>query len=133
MRCTSLMVSLSIVLVHGLQGHPRNTWTWEPDANHPANSTAIKGKLSRVVKRFWSRKVNPDHDSSNAAEGTERTSVFWPYHLLPQDCPSSRILTWGYDSVVSKFFNDSANKNNIFMHSRDLLEDLSWERRLCVS
>jgi hypothetical protein len=127
------LIYLSIVLVHGLQGHPRNTWTWEPDANQPANSIAIAGKPNKGKNRFWLRKVKTEDGSSTAAKEITRTAVFWPYHLLPEDCPSSRILTWGYDSIVSKFFSDPANKNNIFAHSRDLLEDLSWERRLCVS
>jgi hypothetical protein len=62
-------------------------------------------------------------------DASEQSDIYWPYHLLPEDCPNTRIFTWGYDSDISKFFSGSANKNNIFAHSRDLLEDLSWERR----
>jgi len=58
--------------------------------------------------------------------------MFWPYHLLREDCRNVRILTWGYDSNVSKFFDGSANKGTALSHSRDLLGDLTGERLLCV-
>jgi hypothetical protein len=28
--------------------------------------------------------------------------VDWPRDLLPTDCPKARIMTWGYDTVVTK-------------------------------
>lgn len=113
------------MFVHGLQGHPRDTWTWESDAER---------KPSKGRKRtYWGREKETEVSSATAATETKRATVFWPYHLLPRDCPTSRIITWGYDSVVTKFFGGSTNKNDIFGHSRDLLEDLSWERQLCVS
>ena len=115
--------------MHGLQGHPRNTWTWTADSRKALNLTAIESKTSKP-KKFW-RKTKAVEGSSNTddVETSEQADVYWPYHLLPGDCPNSRILTWGYDSDVSKFFSGSANKSNIFSHSRDLLEDLTWERR----
>ena len=70
--------------------------------------------------------------STESARSAEQGDVYWPYHLLGEDCPRCRILTWGYDSKVSNFFHGSANKNHIFAHSRDLLSDLKGRRLLCV-
>ncbi|KAH8759106.1 hypothetical protein F5882DRAFT_444194 [Hyaloscypha sp. PMI_1271] len=120
----------NILFVHGLQGHPRNTWTWTASSKKALNSTALESKPGKLKRTFW-RKTKTEDESSNTLDGDtfEQCDVYWPYHLLPADCPNARILTWGYDSDISKFFSGSANKNNIFAHSRDLLEDLIWERR----
>ncbi|KAL3418862.1 hypothetical protein PVAG01_09083 [Phlyctema vagabunda] len=124
-----------IVFVHGLQGHPRRTWTWNCADNLSAStswdSISIESRVEKNKKHFWSRKAKGDVKTQavQPTEPNEQNDVFWPYHLLPKDCPKARILTWGYDSEVSKFFSGAASKNNIFAHSRGLLEDLSWERR----
>jgi ankyrin repeat domain-containing protein 50 len=113
-----------------LQGHPRNTWTWTASSKKALNPTALESKPGKLKRGFW-RKTKKEEESSNTLDGDtfDQCDVYWPYHLLPTDCPNARILTWGYDSDISKFFSGSANKNNIFAHSRDLLEDLIWERR----
>lgn len=40
-----------------------------------------------------------------------------------------RILTYGYESHISKFFNGPANQNNISAHGRSLLNALELYRR----
>ncbi|OKL55592.1 hypothetical protein UA08_09132 [Talaromyces atroroseus] len=57
--------------------------------------------------------------------GTE--GVFWPQDLLRHDCDRARILTWGYDSHVTKGY-ESANKNNVFAHAKNLLANLKRDR-----
>jgi hypothetical protein len=66
--------------------------------------------------------------TEQATEVSPLRSVFWPFHLLPDDIPDSRILSWGYDSKVSHYFDGSANKNDILAYSRNLLGDLDRER-----
>lgn len=61
------------------------------------------------------------------------SEVFWPLDLLPEDCGDARILTWGYESNISRFFAGPANQNTIFAHARDLLYALENTRRDCVS
>ncbi|PMD51210.1 uncharacterized protein K444DRAFT_545347 [Hyaloscypha bicolor E] len=95
----------SIVFVHGLQGHPKNTWT--------------------------SKSRSSNASTPKSTDNLEERLTFWPYHLLREDCKNVRILTWGYNSNVSEFFSGSANKGNILSYSRDLLGDLAGERRSC--
>ncbi len=118
----------SIVFVHGLQGHPRNTWTWEADSSQVGNLAPIESGEKKSKFRFWSKKNMTASGSSGTTAMARLSTIFWPYHFLPQDCPNSRILTWGYDSKVSHFFEGAANKNNALSHSRDLLGDLSGQR-----
>lgn len=54
--------------------------------------------------------------------------IYWPRDLLPTDCPKARIMTWGYDTVITKGIATPANKGNIFAHAKDLLYTLDRER-----
>jgi hypothetical protein len=97
------------VFVHGLQGHPEQTWTYPPPS---------------VKRRFF---------RSSSAELSTRAqeTVFWPYDLLSKhpDFAQARILTWGYDTkVVSEFFGTS-NQQNIYQHGNDLMVGLQQERK----
>jgi hypothetical protein len=125
----------SIVFVHGLQGHPKNTWTSKSVATEGANSTKIEykassGGLGRL--KLWRKKGSLNANTPKATSDREEHLKFWPYHLLPDDCKNGRILTWGYNSNVSEFFSGPANKGNILSYSRDLLGDLTGERGLFV-
>jgi hypothetical protein len=122
----------SIVFVHGLQGHPKNTWTSKSVAREGANSTKIEHKAPSRGFKFWSNKRSSNASTPKSTDDLEERLTFWPYHLLREDCKNVRILTWGYNSNVSEFFSGSANKGNILSYSRDLLGDLAGERRSCV-
>lgn len=108
--------------MHGLQGHPRKTWTWrgpkERTGNDPQEGELNDGRKSR--NPFARRQATPGLPSD--------VDVYWPAELLPQDCPKARIVTFGYDSRVSRFFSGPANQSNIFAHARDLLYALNRER-----
>ena len=54
--------------------------------------------------------------------------VFWPQDLLPHDFPNCRILTFGYDSHITKFFGGAANQGSIMDHGNDLLRRLTAQR-----
>ncbi|KAF2463465.1 uncharacterized protein BDR25DRAFT_165806, partial [Lindgomyces ingoldianus] len=75
-----------IVFVHGLQGHPRDTWTGQGD------------------------------------------DVFWPRDLLKDDFPKARVMTFGYNTNVTRGYT-AAHQGNIFSHARDLLYALERKRR----
>jgi len=109
-----------IVFIHGLQGHPKETWQF------PA---ATPAKPKRGLWGLFFSKPQPEggDDTNNVASKT----IFWPKDLLSTDCQNARILTYGYDSHVSHFFSGPANQNNISAHGRSLLNALELNRREC--
>ena len=52
-----------------------------------------------------------------------KNGVFWPKDLLSRDVPSVRIITFGYDSGVVRFFG-RVSQNQIHDHARTLIADL---------
>lgn len=59
---------------------------------------------------------------------TVGSSVFWPADLLPQVCKRARILTFGYDTKVTKYTSGPTNMNSIFSHGKDFLFSLGRMR-----
>ena len=105
-----------VIFVHGLQGHPKRTW----------QSKSITEIHKSRRRRRW-----PFSPSISKKENHEDNGLFWPANLLPRDFKNVRILTYGYDSKVTKFFKGSTSKNGIFQHGRSLLEALSMIRVDC--
>lgn len=54
--------------------------------------------------------------------------VFWPADLLPAMCPRARVLTFGYDSKITKYMSGATNKGSLVAHSKDLLFSISRNR-----
>ena len=48
-----------------------------------------------------------------------------------KDFPNVRVLTYGYDSQVSKFFKGPANQSGILAHGESLMHALEVQRRGC--
>jgi hypothetical protein len=63
----------------------------------------------------------------------ETSHVFWPEDLLPQDLPSARILTYGYDTHVRHRLQTPINQSTILGLGQDLLHSLEPLRRGCTS
>ena len=121
----------SIIFVHGLQGHPRTTWTCERiSALRPQGSTQLTSSPHNGIKKLFSRKRRAELKDARKPQTDE---VFWPLDLLAEDCASSRILTWGYDSKVSHFFSGATNQSSITAHAKNLLHALKICRLQCVS
>ena len=70
---------------------------------------------------------------SSTEQSKANKAVFWPKDFLPEDCPDCRILTWGYDSHVSRFLGGPANQNSFFDHAKNLLYAIDRERTHSVS
>ncbi|KAK4075698.1 hypothetical protein Trihar35433_2258 [Trichoderma harzianum] len=129
---------VDIVFVHGLQGHPSKTWTYRPKVlEAPGSAAAIgekEGKRSaihRVAIRLLGKSSKAAPTCAVALpEGntTLLNPIFWPADLLPKECPNSRILTFGYDSKITKYTAGSVNQNSILSHGKDLLFALRRER-----
>jgi protein SERAC1 len=136
--------------VHGLQGHPQKTWSCkrvEPEPTRPPSaldvprsSTPTSNRSSppepsrkNFLRIFSFQRRSPNMRSVDIGLGQDgdisgTDFVYWPRDLLPTDCPKARIMTWGYDTVVTKGIADPTNKSNIFAHARDLLFALGRER-----
>ena len=57
----------------------------------------------------------------------KKTKTFWPQKLLPQDLPSARILTFGYDADIVEAINP-ASSNTLRDHGNSLANDLALRR-----
>lgn len=117
---------VDIIFVHGLQGHPRKTWTCENVG--PQGSVETLEGSHRGIKKLFLRNRRARIKDAHKFEASE---VFWPFDLLPDDCGNARILTWGYDSKVSHFFGGATNQSNITAHARNLLHALKIRRLNC--
>ncbi|GIC84980.1 uncharacterized protein Aud_000807 [Aspergillus udagawae] len=105
-----------IVLVHGLGGHPEDTWTY-------LSNTTTHSRRSRR-RRFFGRERRENTTPV-------RPKIFWPRELLAQDVQNCRIFTYGYDSDVFNFLG-SVNRTNLYQHATDLLVALTDQRRETV-
>ncbi|KAK0737212.1 hypothetical protein B0T21DRAFT_159826 [Apiosordaria backusii] len=131
-----------VILVHGLQGHPRRTWLHSPiqgqaplsssasdegqDIPSPSsrrNSVGISG-LARAMT--W-RSHHTTPSSSGANKQRDDDGIYWPKDLLPKDCPNTRIMVWGYDTAVTRGFS-AVDKSDLFSHARDLLYSIDRQR-----
>ena len=56
-----------------------------------------------------------------------KNGVFWPKDLLSRDVPNVRIITFGYDSGIVRFFG-RVSQNQIHDHAKTLIGDL-WRCR----
>ncbi|KAA8894041.1 hypothetical protein FN846DRAFT_456297 [Sphaerosporella brunnea] len=115
-----------IVFIHGLQGHPRETWVYSAATDKTSQEDV--NKKPALFRNIFRRapKVKSIKGSSPVQSAAD---IFWPQDLLAPDFPNVRILTYGYDSHVSRFFSGPANQNNINQHGRGLLHALEAIRR----
>ncbi|GAW25133.1 putative protein SERAC1 [Rosellinia necatrix] len=117
--------TLDIIFVHGLQGHPFKTWALESLHQNEAVD-------DRQTSRNWRGRLDKFGFKRSGESTTTRKDasyVFWPRDLLPVECPGARILVFGYDTIVAKHqFAGAVNKNSIFAHSKDLVNELSRAR-----
>ncbi|CAI7665531.1 unnamed protein product [Penicillium glandicola] len=134
-------VVADVVFVHGLQGHPRKTWTYYPSspsapASLPSSEVGKKSKprgLSRLLGHTRKRSETPaDAGSSSTGQGEENgaqtSGIFWPGDLLKEDLPQARIMTFGYNTNVQQGYH-AVNQGNIFSHARNLLYEIEAKRR----
>ena len=83
-------------------------------------------------KKFF-KKNKPSTKQGAWQTQHEKVSIYWPAEILPLDYTDIRVLTYGYDSRVTKYFGGAANQSNIDAYGRDFLTDLEGVRRSSVS
>lgn len=74
-------------------------------------------------------KTNPA--TKNKSKSNMKNVFFWPQNL-PEACARARVMTFGYDSDVTKFFGGTANQNTFYQHAGDLLGALTRKRKHAV-
>jgi hypothetical protein len=130
-----------------LQGHPRNTWTYKPSprvtpqtpspapksSNNDERRTRSLLRVFSLQRRFKSgiskgTGIDQTGNGGRGEGGAEWTDVYWPKDLLAADFPTARIITFGYNTNVTKGYKP-VNQGNIFSHARDLLYGLEAKRR----
>ncbi|KAI3581666.1 hypothetical protein IWW34DRAFT_617013 [Fusarium oxysporum f. sp. albedinis] len=137
-----------IIMVHGLKGHPYKTWrrkqnpnnmdkpSTHPEKEAPKLRTSKRLELRQSFKAFLKGSSSSSRQDSSLTESTSNTvpalengdlTVFWPADLLPQNCKKARILTFGYDTKITKFTSGPTNTNSIFSHGKDFLFSLGRE------
>lgn len=136
-------------MVHGLKGHPYKTWRFTPSpekvdkAAAPSEGGVLEPKSSKRLElrnnlKAWIKGSSGKDCLDQGLVGSPRStfsgtstavsSVFWPADLLPQVCKNARILTFGYDSNVTKYASGPTNMNSIFSHGKDFLFSLKRMR-----
>jgi hypothetical protein len=108
-----LIWTSSLVFVHGLGGHPVNTWT---SVKAPLASSGFFGRFRSQPERA---------EQSSATNSSKK--VFWPKDLLPSAIPNVRVLVYGYDSDPVGFLG-AVNRTNVYHHATDMLAALANER-----
>ncbi|KAI0003120.1 hypothetical protein F4779DRAFT_111214 [Xylariaceae sp. FL0662B] len=132
-----------IVFIHGLQGHPYMTWSCPRIATgvaRPRNKSRQRRPVRTKSIGLWCCLCHTLEEEDSGQSGDEgsmvvRTGepddqgVYWPRDLLGKEkwCASARVMTYGYDSKVTRGFANT-NKNNIFAHAKDLLYSLQREK-----
>lgn len=134
MQRTLELIDDSIIFVHGIQGHPKRTWATKTNQKsyHLPSRSRFQGQISKVFRDPTARAASQTQIYGTADARASHESVFWPRDLLPMDCSEARILTWGYESHVSRFFAGSVDQGNIFDHAKNLLYALNRVRQPCV-
>ena len=118
-----------VIFIHGLQGHPRKTWTYQAPCNPEIDRQASprKGKHGlglRITSAFGrAKKGEQSSITSNAPE------VYWPMDLLAHDFPKLRIFTYGYDSKITHWFKGPAMQLDIYSYGESLLNGIEARRR----
>lgn len=119
-----LSPQLDIAFIHGIQGHPRSTWSHSMTV---PKAPKTKSSFPRIGR---SRSKTPlgATEVFNQTSPLDPLSGLWPAKILSLDFPDARILTYGYDSRVSNFFGGAASQNDIVTIARGFLNDLAAER-----
>lgn len=147
-----LTFSFSIVIIHGLKGHPYKTWTSKKDLGQQSAAPRLSQTETPDTEKdgkmkFWHRPLSwrsstkfSTHETSSdrlhlvaadrikSGDAAAGPALFWPFDLLPQQCPQARVLTYGYDTKITKYMAGGTNKNSILSHSKDFMFALGRER-----
>lgn len=121
-----ILIQSSIILVHGLRGHPFETWA---SSQQTGNERAVGPSIRRQhIKSFFKSKTPPSGSiSTHESIGSQQQQIFWPRDYLIEDVPQARVWTYGYNADVISGLFQANNKNSVSGHGRDLKVRLERE------
>ncbi|KAI8713771.1 hypothetical protein NCS52_01222600 [Fusarium sp. LHS14.1] len=105
---------VDIVIIHGLKGHAYKTWTSPLMSDAVVDLPTERNNLDEMGLR--KTRVEQDFRTRDAS-----SNAFLAQGSATQDCPKARILTYGYDTKITKYTSGSTSKNSVFSHSKDFL------------
>jgi hypothetical protein len=115
------MIFSSIVFIHGLRGHPRNTWQYVPKAQiKPQQEPPKRNFFDKATKGFRKHKK----PSQDVQTDLSAQIIHWPAQTLPREIPQARIWTYGYNADVFAGLFRQNNTNSILKHANDLMVKL---------
>ncbi|KAL8741826.1 MAG: hypothetical protein Q9190_005609 [Brigantiaea leucoxantha] len=109
----------SVILVHGLRGHPYHTWASSRKADGgPAIGSS---SWSQKIKSHLNPTTSPSESNSAPKDiGSRQQEVFWPRDYLAKDIHEARVWTYGYNADVIGGLFEANNQNSVSEHGRDL-------------
>ena len=105
--------------MHGLRGHPLETWTSSHKADNE-RAVGASGRRQYLRSIFKSSAPPPESNSTQDGTSTRQRQLFWPHDYLAKDIPQARVWTYGYNADVIGGLFQANNKNNVSGHGRDL-------------
>ncbi|CAK7240810.1 MAG: hypothetical protein STHCBS139747_002258 [Sporothrix thermara] len=114
---------VNIIFIHGLGGHPENTWSSSSGPKEDTETESVSGSKKRSM--FSGFRQSSRQQAKEAPQMLP--DVFWPNDFLTEDIPTARIWTYGYNADVFGVFYKATNQNTISQHGNDLAQELDRE------
>jgi hypothetical protein len=105
--------------VHGLRGHPKDTW--EGDRIGSDGAGVATSSKQRSFRSFLKGKsLTPTTDIKSGEGSSASRKLFWPDEYLTHDIPDARVWTYGYNADAIGGLFQAKSKNSVSQHGRDL-------------
>ncbi len=101
----------SIILVHGLGGHPRRTWEGSRGTGGKDAGEAPPSKRRKYESKLSSSTSTSTSIAASSTSENGSTRLFWPEEYLAQDIPEARVWTYGYNADTINGLFQANNKN----------------------
>lgn len=121
---------LNIIFIHGLRGHPRETWTHRQSTSTTGRNEDTDARIDKrtsLKSLFHRDKSKKEQNNQRQTSTFVPTEIFWPEDYLVPDLPQARIWMYGYNADVIGGLFQANNKNSVSQHGSDLATKLDRE------